>query len=88
MVNPLLEIDGAVSEIRERLGMFDGKKLHVVVNIVQDAPTEKHQSSILQPTFTERVLARIVMIPEEELAKIPRDLADQHDHYLYGSPKN
>ncbi len=26
-------------------------------------------------------------IPEEELSKIPTDLASEHDHYLYGTPK-
>lgn len=26
-------------------------------------------------------------IPAEELAKVPRDLSVNHDHYLYGSPK-
>jgi Arc/MetJ-type ribon-helix-helix transcriptional regulator len=35
----------------------------------------------------ERVLERTAEIPEEEWAKLPTDLAEQHDHYLYGSPK-
>jgi hypothetical protein len=26
-------------------------------------------------------------IPEEEWEKLPRDLAEQHDHYIYGIPK-
>jgi hypothetical protein len=26
-------------------------------------------------------------VPEEELAKLPRDGATQHDHYIYGLPK-
>lgn len=26
-------------------------------------------------------------IPEEELAKLPKDGAEQHDHYIYGTPK-
>ncbi len=37
-------------------------------------------------------IARIVqrlgrMIPEEELSRIPKDLSDQVDHYVYGTPK-
>jgi len=37
-------------------------------------------------------IARIVqrlgrMIPEEELRGIPKDLSDQVDHYVYGTPK-
>jgi hypothetical protein len=26
-------------------------------------------------------------VPAEEFAKLPRDGADEHDHYLYGHPK-
>ena len=26
-------------------------------------------------------------VPPEELAKLPHDGAEEHDHYLYGSPK-
>jgi Arc/MetJ-type ribon-helix-helix transcriptional regulator len=26
-------------------------------------------------------------IPEEELNRLPPDAAEQHDHYLYGTPK-
>jgi hypothetical protein len=26
-------------------------------------------------------------IPEEEWAKLPPDGAEQHDHYIYGTPK-
>jgi hypothetical protein len=26
-------------------------------------------------------------VPAEEFAKLPRDGASEHDHYLYGSPK-
>jgi hypothetical protein len=26
-------------------------------------------------------------VPSEELAKLPSDGAEQHDHYIYGTPK-
>ena len=35
----------------------------------------------------ERILKRTAAIPDEEFAKLPTDLAEQHDHYLYGTPK-
>jgi hypothetical protein len=28
-----------------------------------------------------------VDVPDEEWDKLPTDLAEQHDHYLYGTPK-
>jgi hypothetical protein len=36
----------------------------------------------------EEVLMEIAaQVPDEEWAKLPPDLADQHDHYIYGTPK-
>ncbi len=35
----------------------------------------------------ERILERTADIPDEEWDKLPVDLAEQHDHYLYGTPK-
>jgi Arc/MetJ-type ribon-helix-helix transcriptional regulator len=35
----------------------------------------------------ERILERSAAIPDEEWGKLPTDLAEQHDHYLYGTPK-
>jgi hypothetical protein len=35
----------------------------------------------------ERILERTAAIPDEKWDKLPTDLAEQHDHYLYGTPK-
>ena len=35
----------------------------------------------------ERILERSAAIPDEEFDKLPNDLAEQHDHYIYGTPK-
>jgi hypothetical protein len=35
----------------------------------------------------ERILERSAAIPDKEWDKLPSDLAEQHDHYLYGTPK-
>src|SRR5205807_10397626 len=35
----------------------------------------------------EEILESTADIPEEEWHKLPTDLAEQHDHYLYGTPK-
>ena len=35
----------------------------------------------------ERILERTAAIPDEEWDKLPTDLAEQHDHYLHGTPK-
>ncbi len=39
------------------------------------------------PSLAERIAARARALPPEVLAALPDDLAAQHDHYLYGTPK-
>jgi len=40
-----------------------------------------------QPSLAERIVARAHSLPPEVLDGLPDDLAAQHDHYLYGTPK-
>jgi predicted DNA-binding ribbon-helix-helix protein len=35
----------------------------------------------------EEIAEIMSLVPEEDLATLPTDLAEQHDHYLYGTPK-
>ncbi len=39
------------------------------------------------PSLAERIVARARSLPPEALDSLPDDLAAQHDHYLYGTPK-
>jgi len=38
-------------------------------------------------SFWQKALEASQRIPEEELARLPADLAAQVDHYIYGTPK-
>ena len=40
-----------------------------------------------RPTLGERIAARARALPPDVLGGLPDDLAAQHDHYLYGTPK-
>jgi Arc/MetJ-type ribon-helix-helix transcriptional regulator len=35
----------------------------------------------------EEILELTADVPDEEWEKLPPDLAEQHDHYIYGTPK-
>ena len=39
------------------------------------------------PSLAERIIARAAALPPGALDGLPDDLAAQHDHYLYGTPK-
>ncbi len=40
-----------------------------------------------RPPLAERIVARARALPPDVLDSLPDDLAAQHDHYLYGTPK-
>lgn len=40
-----------------------------------------------RPTLAERIVARARALPPGALDTLPNDLASQHDHYLYGTPR-
>lgn len=39
------------------------------------------------PSLLEKIAAITASIPVQEWEKLPSDLAENHDHYLYGAPK-
>jgi hypothetical protein len=45
------------------------------------------QSAPAQKPIWERILERSAAIPDEEWARLPVGGAEQHDHYIYGTPK-
>ncbi|GAP93573.1 hypothetical protein [Leptolyngbya sp. NIES-2104] len=51
--------------------------------LITDEPTEASEDETLIELM-ERLTADMT---EEEIAQLPKDGAEQHDHYIYGSPK-
>ena len=52
-------------------------------------PSASHNNTALaEKPIWERILERSAAIPDEELDKLPVDGAEQHDHYIYGTPKH
>ena len=50
-------------------------------------PATPGQAPPAHKPIWERFLERIAAIPDEEWDKLPVDGAEQHDHYIYGTPK-
>jgi Arc/MetJ-type ribon-helix-helix transcriptional regulator len=69
----------AASLLVQRLNQEQGQAKPAAVN---PADANQHRKPIW-----ERILERSAAIPDEEWDKLPTDLAEQHDHYLYGTPK-
>jgi Arc/MetJ-type ribon-helix-helix transcriptional regulator len=54
--------------------------------VKQPAANQAEPAEARKPIW-ERILERAAVIPDEECDRLPTDLAEQHDHYLYGTPK-
>jgi len=40
-----------------------------------------------KPSLGEQIAAVFAVVPAEDWEKLPRDGTEQHDHYIYGTPK-
>lgn len=74
-------------ELRERLGVAPGDEL-----VAEVAPGGVLLRAMLPPPPPDApslldALDALGPPPPEELAKLPPDGAEQHDHYIYGTPK-
>ena len=63
-----------------------------VLKPAQPLPLEEHEKVRItveqqQPPLAERIVARALALPPHVLDSLPDDLAAQHDHYLYGTPR-
>ena len=83
----LLEMVGTVEDIRKRLGDFEGQELAVTVRTQEQFNLVSPASSPRKLTITEKMIERFSNVPPEERAKVPADLTDNLDHYIYGLPK-
>ncbi len=49
--------------------------------------TEASPAAANHKPIWEEILETTADVPDEEWDKLPTDLAEQHDHYLYGTSK-
>ena len=74
--------------ILEKLQALPDEKQQEVLALVDEMLKQGQET---RPRETRPIWEIIVelssQIPLEEWAKLPADGAEQHDHYLYGSPK-
>ena len=77
------------NKIQEKVRALPPEKQQRVLSMVEEMLSEKEAT---QGRVAVRPLWEIAeeissQVPLEEWEKLPADGAEQHDHYLYGSPK-
>jgi hypothetical protein len=80
----LLEIEGTWEEIAAHASRFSGRRLRL---IVLPGEPESPPGSSESRSLEEKIADIVARVPEEEWAKLPSDLGDHLDHYIYGTPK-
>ncbi len=55
--------------------------------MTQTDESKTHNADDKYAPLMERIRKFSESIPESELESIPTDLAENHDHYIYGVPK-
>ena len=55
--------------------------------MTQSAKTKKYDADDRYAPLMEKIRKFSESIPESALENVPTDLAENHDHYIYGVPK-
>lgn len=77
-------------ELAEPLPELEGQEVFVSVETTltnEVIPGEVRSSGGKGPAILEMGFHLLDGLSEEELARLPTDLAEQHDHYASGAPK-
>jgi Arc/MetJ-type ribon-helix-helix transcriptional regulator len=51
------------------------------------SPASNADAMLADKPIWEEILELTADVPDEEWDNLPTDLAEQHDHYIYGTPK-
>ena len=63
-----------------------GAEPEVRVRATEESPYERQFDPTARP-IEEFITELAAQVPEEEWDLLPPDLSEQHDHYIYGTPK-
>lgn len=75
--------------IAQAKGLSPDALLRAAVDkILAEAPHQPEQPKLESRPIWELILDNMKDVPAEEFAKLPKDGASEHDHYLYGHPKH
>ena len=84
----LLELEGTAEEMQRKLTDLPNQRLHETISSIESLTDVMPETSARKKSIEEELQALAAEIPLEERAKLPPDLTDNLDHYIYGLPKN
>jgi hypothetical protein len=84
MTTPLRELEGTWEEIAARATELRGHRLKV---IVLSSETEVGEDRSTAGSIEAVIESLSAQVPDEEWDKLPADLSQNLDHYIYGTAK-
>ena len=70
-------------QIIEKIQTLSAEEREQVLRYVEDVLSKRHR----RQTLGEKIKEIVADVPDEVWEKIPNDGSEQHDHYIYGTPK-
>jgi antitoxin (DNA-binding transcriptional repressor) of toxin-antitoxin stability system len=87
----LIQREGRTVAVLVPVDELEGLELKASQGVSVAEPASEPFGDSTGTTVGERLLAMVEElrrdVPDEEWEKLPTDLAEQHDHYIYGTPK-
>jgi len=84
MITDPIEIEGTWEQIASQAPRYAGHKMRLTVlpEMAQETPDEQDTRSL-----EEKIAEIVSRVPEEEWNRLPSDMGDDLDHYIYGTPR-
>lgn len=79
-----LELEGTWEEVAARASELAGRRVRLTVLPERNRPAETYGTGL---TIEEKIQQIAAQVPQDEWDKLPPDLSDNLDHYIYGTPK-
>ena len=84
MITGSIEIEGTWEQIAPQAAQYAGRKMRLTV---LPEPVDQPSASIDARSLEEKIADIVGKVPEEEWARLPEDMGQNLDHYIYGTPK-
>jgi hypothetical protein len=82
-----IKADRSLSENTAAANIYIDYTIDALLRLKENPNQEEISDTSTVKPFWERLAEIGVQVPESEWAKIPRDLATNFEHYMYGAPK-
>jgi hypothetical protein len=79
-----VEIEGTWEQISEQALQYPGHRMRLTILTDRD---DGVSVGVEKQTIEEKIAAIVAVVPDDEWARLPSDMGDNLDHYIYGTTR-